>query len=116
MVYTSFIYDLTAFLNPIGQSNVIAVQVKNEGDNSRWYSGSGIYRHVWLNVLNPTHIDNWGVQILTPNVSKESADIHISTTIKNTAPYILTTEIYNNAGKLVVTSNANFNGDKRNRH
>jgi beta-galactosidase len=112
--YTAFIYDLTAFLNPVGKANVIAVQVKNEGDNSRWYSGSGIYRHVWLNILNPTHIDNWGVQIVSNNVTQQSANVSISTTIKHAAknnlPYVLTTEIYTNAGKLLASINANSNG------
>jgi beta-galactosidase len=112
--YTSFIYDLTAFLNPIGKPNTIAVQVKNEGDNSRWYSGSGIYRHVWLHVLNPTHIENWGVQIISNNVSQQSATVSISTTIKhegkNVSPYVLTTEIYTNTGKLLASINANSNG------
>lgn len=109
--YTSFIYDLTAFLNPIGKPNVIAVQVKNEGDNSRWYSGSGIYRHVWLSVVNPTHIENWGVQITTPNVSTELATVSISTFLKkeakNTSSYVLTTEIYSNAGQLISSQNSN---------
>jgi len=46
--YTSFAYDLTPHLRRDGE-NVIAVRVRNEGKNKRWYSGSGIYRHVWLN-------------------------------------------------------------------
>ena len=58
--YTPFSYDLTAYLNPAGQENVLAVSVKNEGKNSRWYSGSGIYRHVWLTVTERLHVDNWG--------------------------------------------------------
>src|SRR6185312_8704006 len=44
--YTSFLFDITNYLK-YDSSNVIAVEVKNEGQNSRWYSGSGIYRHVW---------------------------------------------------------------------
>ena len=45
--YTPFYYDLTPYLKQNGE-NIIAVRVRNEGKNSRWYSGSGIYRHVWL--------------------------------------------------------------------
>ncbi|WP_394994103.1 glycoside hydrolase family 2 TIM barrel-domain containing protein [Emticicia sp.] len=102
--YTSFIYDLTAFLNPAGQTNVMAVQVKNEGDNSRWYSGSGIYRHVWLSIVNDTHIDNWGVQIVSSNVSEQSAAIHIATEIENaTSNIALTIELYLADNKLVVS-------------
>ncbi len=100
--YTSFIYDLTPHLKPEGQKNVLAVEVKNEGDNSRWYSGSGIYRHVWLSVLNKSHIENWGIQIVSKNVSEQSADIEITTKIKNiTANISMITEIYTADNKLV---------------
>ena len=37
--YTPFYYDITSFLNPAGQANVVAVRAKNDGLNSRWYSG-----------------------------------------------------------------------------
>ena len=60
--YTSFWYDITPYLNPAGQSNVIAVQVKNEGINARWYSGSGIYQHTWLTLVDPVHIAPWGLK------------------------------------------------------
>ena len=48
--YTSFWFDMTDNIK-FGEKNVLAVQVKNEGQTSRWYSGSGIYRHVWLKIL-----------------------------------------------------------------
>ena len=79
--YTAFAYDLTEYLNPAGEENVLAIQVKNEGKNSRWYSGSGIYRNVRLLKLNPVHIDLWGVYIITPEVSKEKATVKIETQI-----------------------------------
>lgn len=116
--YTSFYYDLTPYLLPVGQSNVIAVQVKNEGLNSRWYSGSGIYRHVWLTVTNPLHIDIWGTYITTPRVSDKMAKVSIETTIKNVPvnkPYTLLTELYTATGKLVGSDKKVFsalNGDK----
>jgi beta-galactosidase len=59
--YTSFWYDITDNIK-YGSENILAVEVKNEGRNSRWYSGSGIYRHVWLNILNPVHIEQWGTK------------------------------------------------------
>lgn len=100
--YTSFEYDLTPYLKPIGEQNVVAVEVKNEGDNSRWYAGSGIYRHVWLNVVNRTHIANWGVQIVSKNVTEYSADVHLETQIENSVDNItLTTEIYTTDNKLI---------------
>jgi len=100
--YTSFVYDLTDHLKPVGAENVIAVEVKNEGENSRWYAGSGIYGHVWLNVLNPSHIANWGVQVIADNVSEQSATIHVATKIENgTANLALLTEIYSFDNKLI---------------
>lgn len=81
--YTPFYYDLTPYLQQAGKDNVIAVLARNEGANSRWYSGSGIYRHVWLNIVNPVHIDIWGVHLTTPKVSDTSADVQVVTTIKN---------------------------------
>jgi beta-galactosidase len=100
--YTSFVYDLSDHLKPVGAENVIAVEVKNEGENSRWYAGSGIYGHVWLNVLNPTHIANWGVQVLADQVSAQSAAIHIATKIENSVTNLaLLTEIYSFDNKLI---------------
>ena len=78
--YTPFYYDLTPYLKQNGK-NVLAVRVRNEGRNSRWYSGSGIYRHVWLNVTNPVHVEQWGVHITAPTVSKTSAKIEVTTNI-----------------------------------
>jgi len=82
--YTSFWYDITPYLNPAGQFNVVAVQVKNEGINARWYSGSGIYRHTWLTLVNPVHIAPWGVHVSTPDVSYERASVSVATTVRNT--------------------------------
>ena len=112
--YTSFVYDLTSYLKPIGQKNVIAVEVKNEGDNSRWYAGSGIYRHVWLSVVNQTHIENWGVQIVSKNVSEQLADILITTKIENiTANISMTTEIYSVDNKLITSKNTAISGKEK---
>jgi len=81
--YTSFVYDLTPYLKPAGQENVLSVRVRNIGKNSRWYSGSGIYRHVWLNVTDPVHIPVWGVHVTTPTITKDKAAVSVSTFIEN---------------------------------
>jgi beta-galactosidase len=81
--YTSFWYDITPYLNPTGQPNIVAVQVKNEGINARWYSGSGIYRHTWLTLVNPVNIAPWGVYITTPNASEQKADVEVVTAVTN---------------------------------
>ena len=80
--YTAFGYDISDLLR-YGEENVIAVEVKNEGENSRWYSGSGIYRHVWITVAGPVHVARWGTVITTPSVSVEKASVIVSNTIEN---------------------------------
>ncbi len=81
--YTSFSYDLTPYLN-LGKENVIAVRVDNSKQvNSRWYSGSGIYRHVWMIATDRVHVADWGVAIATPDVSPEKATVLVKTVIKN---------------------------------
>jgi len=81
--YISFYYNISPYLNPAGQDNTIAVQVKNEGKTARWYSGSGIYRHTWLTLVNPVHIDVWGVNVKTPVIYEKSAAVNVSTTLVN---------------------------------
>ncbi|MDT5268738.1 MAG: beta-galactosidase [Acidobacteriota bacterium] len=80
--YTSFWFDLTDMVN-FGGANKLAVKVKNEGENSRWYSGSGIYRHVWLKTLEPTHVAQWGTYITTPEASASSARVNLKTRVQN---------------------------------
>jgi beta-galactosidase len=80
--YTSFFYNITKYLK-FGDKNTIAVEVKNEGQNSRWYTGSGIYRHVWLKTLNQVHIAQWGTYITTPDVEKTMAVVNIKYNLIN---------------------------------
>jgi len=81
--YTSFDYDLTPHLK-YGQDNTLAVRVDNSKQkNSRWYTGTGIYRNVWLTITNPIHIAHWGVAITTPDVTDEKATVEVRTTVKN---------------------------------
>ena len=80
--YTSFWFDLTDKVN-FGGPNRLAVKVKNEGENSRWYSGSGIYRHVWLKTLDPVHVAQWGTYITTPEVDTSRARVVMRTTVQN---------------------------------
>ncbi|SEM81168.1 beta-galactosidase [Mucilaginibacter gossypiicola] len=101
--YTSFSYDLTEFLNPAGKPNVIAVRVDNTGKNSRWYSGSGIYRHVWLLPVNPTHIKLWGNYITTSEVFPDKAVIGITTTIENQKPADVKVDILDPGGRVVAS-------------
>lgn len=92
--YISFRYDLTPYIK-VGEKNVIAVRVDNSKQpNSRWYSGSGIYRNVWLVTTNALHVDHWGTYVTTPTVTKDNAEIKIETNIKNSSDLSQTFELY----------------------
>lgn len=106
--YTPFYYEITPYLNPPGQSNVLAVRVKNEGMNSRWYSGSGIYRHVWLALKNPVHIDvSGGMYITTPVINEKMAEVKVETTVVNSGnkdeSFVLHTELLDHSGSVVAS-------------
>ena len=105
--YTSFYYDLTPFIKK--GENIIAVRVDNSlQPNSRWYSGSGIYRHVWLNIAGPVHIGQWGTYITTPEVNSSSATISVRTSIENhtqdTRNMVLRSVVKNESGREVATA------------
>ncbi len=101
--YTSFAFDLTPDLNFTGP-NVLAVRVDNSAQpNSRWYSGSGIYRHVRVVVTDSTHVAHWGVFVTTPVATDSSATVSIQTKVANDSakPTRITVEttLYDQAGK-----------------
>jgi beta-galactosidase len=80
--YNSFYYDLNPFLK--AGENIIAVRVDNSRQpNSRWYSGSGIYRHVWLIKTSKLHIVQWGIGVTTTEITKESASVAVSSCFEN---------------------------------
>lgn len=81
--YSSFAYDLTPYLK-FGKDNVVAVRVDHSRfTDSRWYSGSGIYRHVRLVVMDQRHIAHWGTYVTTPEINASNAVVHIETTLEN---------------------------------
>jgi beta-galactosidase len=85
--YASFRYDISAYMIP-GGTNVLAVHVDPTINEGWFYEGAGIYRHVWLNVANPLHIQPWGT-IVTSSVQgpdaggNASATLTVMTTITN---------------------------------
>ncbi len=105
--YISFRYDLTPHLHYGDTQNVIAVKVDNsQQPNSRWYSGSGIYRNVWLTTVNPVHVAQWGTYVTTPQVNEQSASVAISTKITNrsgqSGSITLSNVVYDASGKEVM--------------
>ncbi len=104
--YSTFEYELTPYLVYGAQRNVIAVKVDNsQQPNSRWYSGSGIYRNVWLTTLDAVHVEHWGTYVTTPEVSEQSATVVIKTRVSNgsnsAAPVTLITIIQDASGREV---------------
>lgn len=80
--YVSFQYDLTPHL--VAGENVVAVRVDNSNQpNSRWYSGSGIYRHVWLTATDPLHVAQWGTFVTTPEIGTAGAQVLVQNRIVN---------------------------------
>ncbi len=102
--YSSFRYELTPHLRFGDEENVIAVRVDNSlQPDSRWYTGSGIYRNVWLVVTDPIFVEHWGTYITTPEVREEEAVVVIRTQVRNRSgkerTVILQTEIRDPRGK-----------------
>ncbi len=99
--YISFRYELTPYLN-FGGKNTIAVKVDNSVQpNSRWYSGSGIYRNVWLVTASKIAVDHWGTYFTTSDVSEQSATVTAEIKIKAIS-YSIKTTIYDGDGKEVL--------------
>lgn len=110
--YTPFWFDITSLLYATGKNNVIAVKVDNVGRNSRWYSGSGIYRNVHLTVTEPVHVAVWGVGISTPEIKHDAAVVSVVVNIRNKKEREvnaqLTIHIKDKDGRLAGTSKENI--------
>ncbi len=102
--YTSFWYDISENVNT-GGNNVIAVKVSNEGKNSRWYSGSGIYRHVRIIAAKPFHIAPWGTFVWTASATKEEAIVgvqnHLVNGLENLGDAMVSVRVIDNEGREV---------------
>ncbi|WP_324673557.1 beta-galactosidase GalB [Hymenobacter sp. GOD-10R] len=112
--YISFRYELTPYLKPGKQTNVLAVRVDNSAQpNSRWYTGSGIYRNVRLVTTGKVAVDQWGTFVTTPKVDNSSAAIRVSTKVRNTTgkpqQVSIVATVYDAAGKQVTEhTNSSF--------
>ena len=109
--YSSFEYELTPYLRYGNAKNVMAVRVDNsEQPNSRWYSGSGIYRNVWLTSTAPLRVDHWGTYVTTPTVTTSSATVAIRTSVRNSSnsdqAFVLRTVVLDPTGKEVASTEA----------
>jgi len=119
--YLGFNYDLTPFLKFGDAPNVIAVRVDNsQQPNSRWYSGSGIVRHVWMNVTDPLHVARWGTYVTPTNVSTNSATVRVRTKIQNESSdareFTLATEIVGENGNVLAATEGRQNLAAKSEH
>ena len=82
--YTPFTVDVTPFLHKDGSDNEVVVRVNNaEQPNCRWYSGSGIYRHVWMETMPALHIAEGGIFVTTPQVQSDRATVAVEVSLQN---------------------------------
>ncbi|MDO6761284.1 glycoside hydrolase family 2 TIM barrel-domain containing protein [Tamlana sp. 2_MG-2023] len=111
--YSPVYFDLSDKLKTDGSNNVITVHVDHSRYvDSRWYTGSGIYRNVKLITTDNLHIPIWGTYVTTPEISKEQASIQVETTIKNSyeknKKVTLKTEVFDTAGKRVAVTKSDL--------
>ena len=104
--YASFSYDLSPYLN-FDKPNVIAVRADNSiQPASRYYTGAGIYRHVRLVTVNPTHFKHWGTFITTPVATTAKGIVNLKLEVENkgiTGEFKVQIDIVDNKGKVVKT-------------
>ena len=113
--YSSFRYDLTPYLAKGDQENIVAVRVDNSTQpNSRWYSGSGIFRNVWLVTTGKTYINHWGTVVTTPLITDKQAKVKVVTQIRNNLTkgqkLVVKTAIIDPTGKAVANGKSDTNG------
>ncbi|NMA72935.1 MAG: glycoside hydrolase family 2 protein [Bacteroidales bacterium] len=105
--YISFMFDATPYIN-YDQENTIAVRVDHSEDaDSRWYTGSGIYRNVWLVYANPVHIDQWGVFVYPKNVTSKKATMQVDVEVVNHSSVkeklVVNNQLFSPEGKVVAS-------------
>jgi beta-galactosidase len=108
--FTGFEYDLTPGTK-FGATNTIAVRAENlKQPNCRWYSGSGIYRHVWLTVSDPLHVAHWGTYVTTPKADADESVVRVRTRLQNDSDaakdFSLETCIRNGTNQVAIASSA----------
>ena len=95
--YSSFEYDITPYVRE--GENVVAVRVDNSDQpNSRWYSGCGIYRHVWLTTTNLIHVKHWGVHVET---NAKTGQVKVDVDTEGTGHYQVRNTVFDATGKEV---------------
>jgi beta-galactosidase len=101
--YNAFHCDVTDFVHADGKENVLAVRLENRPQSSRWYSGAGLYRNVYIHITDEVHVPVWGTHITTPVVSEKYATVNLKIKLRcNSKEKVrIVTEIYDRSGTLV---------------
>ena len=99
--YSAFEFDITSALT-IGENEMV-VKVTHQSPNSRWYTGAGIYRDVWLSERGPSYIESNGLYITTTKVASTSYQLDVETSVKVEAPLILVQKV-TDKGRTIATS------------
>ena len=103
--YIGFAFDLTPYLMPSPQHNVLAVRLAPQANSSRWYPGAGIYRNVWITQQGPIGIARWGTTITTPRVSADASAVTVQTVVFDrqgtAAPVLVRSTIFDAIGRRV---------------
>ena len=111
--YNSFRIDITPYIIK-GGKNQLEVQLNNLEESSRWYPGAGLYRPVWLQCYNATHIDEWHSFVRTSFINKEMAGIDIDTQLRdidNKGNYAVEIKLLNKNGYTVTASHCDVPAD-----
>ena len=108
--FESFTCDLTPVLK-FGEENILAVRVDHSRfADSRWYTGSGIYRNVRLCLTDPLHLGHWGTYVTTPAVTEDLATVHVETVVENNSgrsrAFALQSDLIGPDGQVVANSTA----------
>lgn len=108
--YASFLYDITPYLKD--GDNVVAVRVDHSRNaDSRYYTGSGIYRNVWLVSAPETHISQWGTSFETICVKNGKASVKVGVNVDNpVAGMTVKATLYDSSGKPVVSAKGKAKG------
>ena len=101
--YTPFTIDITPYLHQDTPNEVLVKVDNSEQPNCRWYSGSGIYRHVWLITSPALHIAENGVYISTPMVNDDEATVQVEVTVENASDVERTATVMVGAESMPVT-------------
>ena len=102
--YISFMYDATPYIK-YGEDNLVAVRVDHsQSADSRWYTGSGIYRNVWIIYANPVHIAQWGVYAYPEKLKKGyqfNVEVNIENGLSESSTLTIKNELFDKNNKLI---------------